>query len=562
MSKPMYRAFKRKMVIITLLISFVPLTLLGYTIYYGFAKVYHQMNEQHLVSRVKASAQSLELFLEERQVILSTIAKACSLAYYNNKNHLRELFDNINRQTGGGLIDLGVIDSHGEHLAYVGPYKLQGLNYKEQAWFDQVMIKGVYISDVYMGYREIPHLIIAVKARDQEVNWILRATIDPEIFAKIVSTAQTGKTGDAFIINQAGIYQSPSRFHKKDILGNSGINTAKFGSGLTIVNKEDVYESSIICAGMWLKNSQWLLVVSQKSNENIFSFSSMKTENIMILFMAILAIVVITIVTTGFSVGKLQERDQKFDEMHAQLIQTDKMAALGKMAAGVAHEINNPLGIISNKAGWMKDLLDEEEFKQSENYQEYSEALQKIEEHVERAGKVTHNMLGFARTMEPATERININEVLNQTMDFLNHHAEINNVKIETEYDDSIPAIKSDRSQLQQVFLNIINNAIDAIDKQGIIYVKTYKQDGKLVVTIKDTGQGIPENLVNKIFDPFFTTKEKGEGTGLGLSITYKIIVQLGGNISVKSEKNKGTMFTIILPFSRSVVKEEGSTGR
>lgn len=142
--------------------------------------------------------------------------------------------------------------------------------------------------------------------------------------------------------------------------------------------------------------------------------------------------------------------------------------------------------------------------------------------------------------------------MLNQTIEFLSHHAQINNIDIETEYDMNIPEISSDRSQLQQVFLNIINNAIDAIDKQGIINIKTYKESNHIVVKIMDTGKGIPENIVSQIFNPFFTTKTEGKGTGLGLSITYKIIEKIGGTISAESRKNKGTTFTITLPIKIS----------
>ncbi|MFO7886467.1 MAG: ATP-binding protein [Desulfobacteraceae bacterium] len=550
MSKAMYREFKRKMVMLTLLISIVPLILLGYTIYYEFAKIYNDRNKQHIASRIKACVQSLDLFLEERQVILSTLAKSGSLGFYNKKANLRELFETINTQTGGGLIDLGVIDSSGDHLAYIGPYNLEGLNYKDQEWFNQTMIKGLYISDVYMGYRQLPHFVLAVKSRDNDENWILRATIDPEVFVRIVKTAQTGNTGDAFIINQEGILQSPSRFKTNKILEPSGIETDRFGSGVTFLSNDPFGKNRFIHAGMWLNHHKWLLVVTQNTNENLLYVSALKQENFIIFFTALLAIVATTIAATGFSVSKLQERDKKLDEMNAQLIQTDKLAALGKMAAGVAHEINNPLGIISNKAGWMKTLLEEETFQKSENFQEYYDAVEKIEEHVERAGKVTHNMLGFARSMEPSMERININEVITQTLQFLDHHARINNIKIEKSFDDSIPDIKSDRSQLQQVFLNIINNAVDAIDKEGFIFVTTFKDADKIIVTIKDTGQGLPENIVNKIFDPFFTTKEKGHGTGLGLSITHRIIEQLGGRISVKSKVNQGTTFTIVFPLN------------
>ncbi|MBI9092731.1 MAG: GHKL domain-containing protein [Desulfobacterium sp.] len=552
MSKPMYRVFRQKMIIITLLISFVPLTLLGYTIYYGFAKAYCQRVEQQMTARVTACSQSLDLFLEERKVILSAIAKSGSLSYYNDPSHLRELFETINNQTGGGLVDLGVIDSHGDHLAYVGPYSLEGFNYREQAWFNLVMAKGIYVSDVYMGFRQMPHFVIAVKAGDAAGDWILRATIDPEIFARIVTTAQTGKTGDAFIINSAGICQSPSRFNKKEILAPSGLDPSRFGSSTTVVKKNTVSGLRRVHVGKWINNGNWLLVVTQDPDENLPSFSDMKTEEITIFSLALFAIVVTTVVTTGMSVNKLQERDRELEELNAHLIQTDKMAALGKMAAGVAHEINNPLGIIATKAGWMRDLLEEEAFRNSDNFKEYDGALRKIEEHVERAGKVTHNMLGFARSMEPVMERVNINGVLKKTLEFLDHHAQINNIRINTGFDDAIPEIMSDRSQLQQVFLNIINNAVDAIEKQGTITVETAKNAETLVIDIKDTGKGIPDTVKKRIFDPFFTTKAAEKGTGLGLSITYRIIEKLGGTIRVKSRKGKGTCFTVVLPLTLS----------
>ncbi|MBF0411277.1 MAG: GHKL domain-containing protein [Desulfamplus sp.] len=550
----MYRAFRRKIIIMTLFISFVPLALLGYTLYYGFAKAYHQRIEQQINSRLRACAQTLDIFLEERLVILAAIANMSTPEYFQDILHLQSLFQNINQKTGGGLIDLGVINSAGEHLAYIGPYNLKGINYSKEAWFDQVMVKGLYISDVYMGYRKIPHFIIAVRANRNGVNWILRATIDLDVFTRIVSTAQMGNTGDAFIISRDGIYQSPSRFKKDNILTNSGIDTSMFGANITVIRKGEGPDKNRIYNGLWIKEGQWLLVVSQNPDENILSFSDMVAEQITLFLIALFGIVITTVITTSISVNTLQERDKEVAELNAHLIQTDKLAALGKMAAGVAHEINNPLGIISTKAGWMRDLLDEEEFKESPNFKEFQECLDKIEEHVQRAGKITHNMLGFARSMEPVMESVDINSLLTKTTEFLNHHAQINNIAIKTDYDKALPEINSDRSQLQQVFLNILNNAIDSITNKGDVIITTRREHDsrndcdKIVIDIKDTGSGIPEHIKNRIFDPFFTTKEKEKGTGLGLSISYRIIEKLGGTISVKSEKDKGSVFTITLP--------------
>jgi two-component system, NtrC family, sensor kinase len=220
------------------------------------------------------------------------------------------------------------------------------------------------------------------------------------------------------------------------------------------------------------------------------------------------------------------------------------------MAAGIAHEINNPLAVIGEKAGWIKDLLSEEDLSQNPNLKEVEESVSKIEHHVERAKKVTHRLLGFARRMEPSQEQVDINKTLNNTVDFLENESRYRNIDIQIDPQIDLPEITSDSSQLQQVFLNIINNAIDAIGKNGEIHIKTsfLAKRKEVKIEITDNGPGIPKEHINNIFDPFYTTKEVGKGTGLGLSIVYSIIEKLGGRIMVASEIGQGTTFTIYLP--------------
>ena len=544
--KSIYQNLQRKITLIILCVAIIPLVFLGETIYYRFARTYEAKIEDQIKYRARSLSDAVEVFLRERTAILATIVDTHSFDDLKQQKNLGRMFKVISRRTDG-LIDLGVIDSAGQHLAYAGPYNLKGLNYFQQAWFNEVMSKGKYISNVYMGYRQLPHFVIAVRGYSNGRGWILRATVDSDIFNKLVRTAQTGMSGDAYIINKNGIYQTAPRFSGK-ILGKSNLFLTLFGQGTTVAEKIKDNGKTKHVAGTWLKNDEWLLVITQDvGDEESWLLATRSTEIIIIVF-GCLAIILTTFFAMRIIFKHMEEADKGISELNDQLIQSDKMAALGKMATGIAHEINNPLAIIGEKTGWMRDLLFDEEFKESENFKEYVTSVDKIEEHVERARKITHNMLGFARRMEHRLDDVDINNVLNQTIELLQSHAQTNNIEISKDFQSELPIIESDQSQLQQVFLNLINNAIDAVEKDGLIEVKTRKKDSQIVVAIKDNGPGVAEEHLKKVFDPFFTTKETGKGIGLGLSVSYNIIKKLGGTIKVESKISEGAVFSVKLP--------------
>jgi len=234
-----------------------------------------------------------------------------------------------------------------------------------------------------------------------------------------------------------------------------------------------------------------------------------------------------------------------------QIMQSERLAAVGRLAAGVAHEINNPLAVIGEVAGYLEDLLGADPDGRSETLlQEIRESLPKITKQVMRCRKVTFRLLTFSRKSAARVELADVNAALDEILPFLEKEAQLALVTVHRDYDKELPKVKIEEMQLQEIFINLITNALQAIGKRGYgnIWIRTERREGKVVAIIRDDGPGIAEEVRDRLFDPFVTTKAPGQGTGLGLSICYGIIKRYGGEISFESRPGQGTTFYVILP--------------
>ncbi|GBE30435.1 sensor protein ZraS [bacterium BMS3Bbin04] len=238
----------------------------------------------------------------------------------------------------------------------------------------------------------------------------------------------------------------------------------------------------------------------------------------------------------------------ELDRHQQKMIQSHKLLAVGNLTAGVAHELNNPINNITLTAAML-----EEDYQQLSD-DERLEMIHDLGHEAERSTQIVRNLLDFARESEMTTEQLDLKQLLNDTIRLAANQIKLSKVKAEINSKVNLPLIHGDRRQLQQVFLNLILNALDASPSGGTLKmtIERAQTAGYLEVIVKDSGSGIPQHILPRIFDPFFTTKPTGRGTGLGLSVSLGILKQHGGNIEAESTPGKGTSFTVLLPVAET----------
>jgi two-component system, NtrC family, sensor kinase len=307
----------------------------------------------------------------------------------------------------------------------------------------------------------------------------------------------------------------------------------------------------VICS-VWLQEPRWLLVVKQEYDEAFDAVNHANRAVLIFLHISGLSILIVAVLVTRHMLAMIRRRDMETDRLNEQLMQTSKLASIGELSAGVAHEINNPLAIISTERQILLDCEKQTPDLPPEFRAQINDSLSQIDVQTRRCKRITHNLLRFSRRTTSIMEPLNLNAFVQEVVDLMEREANVNGVKFVTDLSKDLPTLVSDASQLQQVFLNLITNAVDAHNEKpyGRIDITTQlsKDEQGVMLCIADSGSGIPPEVLDKIFDPFFTTKPVGKGTGLGLSICYSIIQRLGGRISVESSIGKGTRFDIFLP--------------
>ena len=545
---PYFRRTWNAVVVTLLAAAFIPLIIIGGGMYSYLTWVIKQKTVASLRVDALDLKNAVDQFLAERTMDLKLISENIGLPRLRDPQILQHVFHSLQQQLPC-YTDLGVIDDQGRHLAYAGPYDLLGKNYRQAAWFETAMARGVYISDVYLGYRNTPHFVIVVKAAGSDGVWLLRATIDTDYFHRMIAAIAEKSNADAYLVNRRGVYQSrprsagqlmePSRF--TDLQPFEGVTFREANGHLLMT--------------VWLEKVPWLCAVQMDRKKAFADLRRIRIIGSWVFVLAAILIVMSVLLTTNHLVSRLEVNRRSIRFLDRQLRQSNRLASAMELALGFFRDIKDSLANIDAAAMNIQDLC------RSNPAAGITESLAQLRSETARSRKSIDKFLRFTQSAEPIVKVLDVNEMLDDLAEFMDKELRFSNIRLVRNYEDSLPPIRSDPSGLRQVFQNLILNAVAAIQTNGEISLTTRRQVDAVEVAVCDSGPGIAAEHLAKIFEPLFTTKPGG--TGLGLPICADILARLGGRIAVHNPPQGGACFVVSLPiqFNQSERRGVSTTG-
>ena len=542
-----FRQLQTRLVLGLLLGFLLPNALLSAYFHFQFTHTLKNSALLNLEAVAENQKNTIDLYLQERVVNLFNLFHSREFSLQPTQEAMDNYLQSLKR-FHDGFIDVGFFNARGIQIGYAGPHpQLRGRDYSDQPWFKDLRegSRNYLISDIYTGLRNIPHFTIAVRQVFDGTPYIMRATLDPDKLYVFLRSISHGKEVETTLINTRGQHQVVDPGRGPFPSTSSYVPPTVPAGG---VEEIEFDERATLIAYSWLKETPWALLVMQPASvaqSGMYRARLILTISLALISLLVSLVIFLTIRKVVADARKMAEKGQQLQEM---LAHASKLASIGELAAGVAHEINNPLAIIMATSGVIRDMLNPE-FDLDHSPEAICKELSTIDTAATRAKGITKRLQEMGKARMPVSVQCDLNaltaEVLErlQRVEFKGKH-----IEVVTEFAADLPQILAEPEPLRQVVGNILVNAADAIADRGTITVSTALQDGMVSITIADTGRGIPAENLQRIFNPFFTTKGGGRGTGLGLSIAASIVKYMGGTIKVNSIPGAGSSFTILLP--------------
>jgi len=553
MKEMLYHGVHKLLLVSMIVVPAVPLVLAVTIGYYSYSNT----TERLAVSAIQQAAidhrDMITSFLEERRADLETYLDIIPPEQLTRESGHKAI--SLMLQAAGSVFkDIGVIAPDGVQVSYVGAYELAGKNYRDAFWYRKTLKYGYYVSDVFLGYRNVPHFVVAVSRRIAGKPWVLRATINSSVFKKLVEKVSIGDTGEAYILDSGAHFQTERRSGGGLLETDSYWYPAQTKSIMTFMGTDNGVD--FLFASALMNDGEWRLVVRQKREDAFRSTTMAGYTILLILVVGGALIVVLAFIISRRICETLQGQASAVCLLESQLMRAARLAELGEMSAGFAHEINNPLQIMKSDLALL-DLVLEDSLAEGGDPAARDEVLEitdQLKLQIDRCAGITREILCFGRAKAPELQTVALASYLSEVGALVDKKAKVHGIRMRCDVEPGTPDIEVDPGQLQQVMVNLLNNAIHAvIERHGseggeVSVTGGIDEHGNAAIKVFDNGIGISPGNLEKIFLPFFSTKNPGQGTGLGLSVCHSIIDSLGGELKVESEKGTGSVFTIILP--------------
>jgi two-component system, NtrC family, sensor kinase len=538
-------------VVFTTVVTLAPLLVMTVVDYRLTRQAFESEARMGISRMVSNTWRSVSNLLAQRRAALEFIARDNALSELIAPRRLETLLSHLRRGMDD-VVDLAVMNADGTILADAGPNHHRQQRLTPAIEFDRAVANGFFIGDVTAGSGRQHRLVVAIR-HDLAAGgyFVLRSTLDASLLDGPLSELTLDDGDDAFIVNTRGILQTPTRHYgeRYSSVPLAIPPTDPTDGGTQVSRAFDSAGQAVLIGVAPIAASPFRLVMVRQESGIMDHWLWPRTRLLGFLVFSILLIIVSILGVATYMVGRIHTSDRRRLQALHQVEYANKMISIGRLASGVAHEVNNPLAIINQKVGLIKDL-----FIFTPEWAGNHKLLGLVDDvlaSVRRCGAITRRLLDFSRHMESSLETVDIEAVIRQVLAFMEKDAERLRIAVWVNVEKGIPPFESDRGNLQQIFLNLINNAFAAMEEGGRLEINVTQIDPTHIrVAVSDTGHGIPEADLKRVFEPFFSTGQGHSGTGLGLSVTYGMVSEMGGEITVTSRVNQGTCFTVTLPLT------------
>ncbi|MBR9980801.1 MAG: histidine kinase [Desulfatitalea sp.] len=545
--KKYFRYLKRALKVGLLLAYLIPITILTVYFDYKFNTSIRESASLHLAAVTESQRNTIALYMQKRIINIFNLFHPKDFNLQPVPDEMGYYLANL-LKADEGFVDIGFINPDGIQVGYAGPYPhLLNKDYSQEDWYIELTTRpqSYVVTDLYLGLRGVPHFTIGVKQIIDGNYYVIRTSLDPYNLYTFLTASSHGKRVDGFLINRDGLYQAVDTDFGQLLEPAVFIPPAGKSDDVVEIN---VKGQTMLLAYTWLKEVPWCLVMWQPKDVAFKEMENIRYSMIVGTAALVLGLMVIIWLIVNRVINWTESLEHDRAELKTQLYHTHKLVAVGQLAGGVAHEINNPLAIIASEAGLIRDMLDKSLGLEC-TPETIIKELNEIDKAVYRAKSITQKILSFVRRTDPKLVPCDIRQLLEDVVAGVKEQEfSVSNITVVRDYDPGTPELMLDPDLGRQVFLNLLNNASDAVGEGGTITLKTRAEDGWVKVTVADNGVGMDADQLHKVFMPFFTTKEVGKGTGLGLSISQNIVEGFGGRIEVESEPGVGSTFTVVLP--------------